>query len=112
VATLGLSRHPARFLLARPPSALFTSPLEAAGIEFTNDPQLGVRLRIVDVWAGQKNGDGEWVVPTRWGVGDPIEWFPIDVARIAAARADEAADRRFAKMFRAAAEAERYSCTT
>jgi hypothetical protein len=28
--------------------------LEAAGIEFTNGPQVGVRLRIVDVWAGQR----------------------------------------------------------
>ena len=41
---------------------------------------------------------GEWVVPTRWGVGDPIEWFPIDVARIAAAGAEEAGDRRLAEM--------------
>jgi hypothetical protein len=90
--------------------AAVVAALEAAGIEFTNGGQPGVRLRIVGAWPAQRNSTGEWGVATRWKIGDPIEWAPIEVARVAAAQAQQEGAQRVADtLCRAADDAARYA---
>jgi transcriptional regulator with XRE-family HTH domain len=84
--------------------------LESAGAEFTNGMQPGVRLRIVNARATQRNGNGEWGVLVKWSEGDPAEWTSINVARDAATEAETRGDARLAADLRnAAKDAERYA---
>jgi transcriptional regulator with XRE-family HTH domain len=92
--------------------AAVVAVLEAAGVEFTNGDQPGVRLKLVGAYA-QKNQDGEWGVVACWKAGDPTEWAPTEVARVAAAQVEQQGDARLADTLRSAAdEAERHSRST
>jgi transcriptional regulator with XRE-family HTH domain len=78
--------------------------LEAAGVEFTNGGQPGVRLRANEIYAARKNGDGAWGFLASWNAGDPAQWVSVETARLAAVRAEERGDFRLTSLLRKAAD--------